>query len=75
MTIESDKVAYGEEPVVALPFEALADARLVLTDDLIQDALKADKKARQEAKKNRRAKKGGNEIAEESPAQDAETED
>ncbi|HEY5820311.1 MAG TPA: ribosome maturation factor RimP [Mesorhizobium sp.] len=75
VTIESDKVAYGEEPVVALPFEALADARLVLTDDLIQDALKADKKARQEAKKNRRAKKGGNEIAEESPAQDAETED
>ena len=37
----------------ARPFEAIAEARLVLTDDLIRDALKADKKARQEAKKRR----------------------
>ena len=37
---------------MTLPFEAIAEARLILTDDLIRDALKADKKARQEAKKN-----------------------
>jgi ribosome maturation factor RimP len=72
VTIESDKPAYGEEPTVVLPFEALADARLVLTDDLIRDALKADKKARQEAKKERRSKKGGKL---EEPAEAAESED
>ena len=71
VTIESDKAAYGEEPVVTLPFEALSDARLVLTDDLIQDALKADKKARQEAKKNRRSKKGGKDTTDELPAEEA----
>ncbi len=72
VTIESDKVAYGEEPTVTLPFEALADARLVLTDDLIRDALKADKKVRQEAKKERRTKKGGKS---EEPAEAADSED
>jgi ribosome maturation factor RimP len=71
VTIESDKAAYGEEPVVTLPFEALSDARLVLTDDLVQDALKADKKARQEAKKNRRSKKGGKDTTDELPAEEA----
>lgn len=75
VTIESDKIAYGEEPTVILPFETLADARLILTDDLIGEALKADKKARQEAKKNRRAKKDGKQDATEEDAAEAETED
>ena len=44
----------GDEPMVKVPFDALAEARLVLTDDLVRDALRRDKKARQEAKKNRR---------------------
>lgn len=70
VTIESDKLAYGEEPLVTVPFEALSDARLILTDDLIGEALKADKKARQEAKKNRRTKKDGKQV----PGEDAETE-
>lgn len=65
----------GEEATtvteVELPFETLADARLVLTDDLISEALKADKKARQEAKKNRRGAKKGDKAE---PAQ-ADTED
>ena len=47
-TIERD-AAYGEEPRVTIPFSTLADARLVLTDDLIRDALKADKLARAQA--------------------------
>ncbi|MDQ0318511.1 ribosome maturation factor RimP [Pararhizobium capsulatum DSM 1112] len=45
-TIERDQPAYGEEPVVKIPFTALAEARLILTDDLIRDALTADKKAK-----------------------------
>ncbi|KQV44362.1 MULTISPECIES: ribosome maturation factor RimP [unclassified Rhizobium] len=45
-TIERDQPAYGEEPTVKIPFTALAEARLILTDDLIRDALTADKKAK-----------------------------
>ena len=46
VTIERDTPAYGEEPVARLPYETIAEARLVLTDDLIRDALTADKKAK-----------------------------
>ncbi|WP_275787641.1 ribosome maturation factor RimP [Pararhizobium gei] len=45
-TIERDQPAYGEEPKVVIPFSALAEGRLILTDDLIRDALTADKKAK-----------------------------
>jgi ribosome maturation factor RimP len=55
LLIERDAPAEGEEPTVRIPFEALAEARLVLTDDLIRAALRQDKKARQERKKRRRA--------------------
>lgn len=48
-TIERDQVAYGEEPAVVVPFSALAEAKLILTDDLIRDALRADKLARTQA--------------------------
>ncbi|OHV77402.1 ribosome maturation factor RimP [Rhizobium sp. LCM 4573] len=48
-TIERDQVAYGEEPRVRIPFTALSDAKLILTDDLIRDALKAEKLAKAEA--------------------------
>jgi len=51
--IERDQPAYGEEPSVRIPFEAVSDARLILTDDLIRDALSKDNKARKEAKKRR----------------------
>lgn len=47
--LERDQIAYGEEPVVVVPFSTLADAKLILTDDLIRDALKADKAARSAA--------------------------
>ncbi|TIV73649.1 MAG: ribosome maturation factor RimP, partial [Mesorhizobium sp.] len=40
--IERDKAAYGEEPTVRVPYDAIAEARLVLTDDLIRDALSKD---------------------------------
>jgi ribosome maturation factor RimP len=51
--IERDVPAYGEEPSVRVPYETIAEARLVLTDDLIRDALSKDNKARKEARKRR----------------------
>jgi ribosome maturation factor RimP len=51
VTIERDQASYGDEPVVKVPFDALADARLILTDDLIRDSLKKDKELRQLAKR------------------------
>ena len=48
-TLERDQVAYGEAPRVVIPFNTLAEAKLVLTDDLIRDALRADKLAKAEA--------------------------
>ena len=45
-TLERDQPAYGEEPSVVIPFTALAEGKLILTDDLIRDALTADKKAK-----------------------------
>ena len=51
--IERDVPAYGEEPSVRVPYDSIAEARLVLTDDLIRDALSKDNKARKEAKKRR----------------------
>ncbi|TIN52533.1 MAG: ribosome maturation factor RimP, partial [Mesorhizobium sp.] len=47
--IERDKAAYGEEPTVRVPYDAIADVRLILTDDLIRDALSKDNRARKEA--------------------------
>ncbi|MHA7969254.1 ribosome maturation factor RimP [Rhizobium sp. CAU 1783] len=48
-TLERDQVAYGEEPRVKIPFNTLSEAKLILTDDLIRDALRADKLAKAEA--------------------------
>ncbi|MDN2566166.1 ribosome maturation factor RimP [Aquibium sp. A9E412] len=56
ITLERDQPAYGEEPRLDIPFEALAEARLVLTDDLVREALKKDKQDRQA---RRRARRGG----------------
>ncbi len=49
VTIERDQASYGDEPVVSVPYDSLAEARLVLTDDLIRDALRQDKKLRRSA--------------------------
>ena len=45
-TLERDQPAPGEEPAIVIPFAALAEGRLILTDELIRDALAADKKAK-----------------------------
>jgi ribosome maturation factor RimP len=47
ITVETDKPAIGEEFTTALPFAAIAEARLVLTDDLIREALRKDKMLRE----------------------------
>ncbi|MEX6508846.1 ribosome maturation factor RimP [Jiella sp. M17.18] len=44
--IERDQPAYGEPSAVDIPLDAIGEARLILTDDLIQASLKADKAAR-----------------------------
>ena len=56
--IERDQPSQGEEPKVTIPFTALAEARLILTDDLIRDALKADKAAREAANQNEEEDEG-----------------
>ncbi|RWC32964.1 MAG: ribosome maturation factor RimP [Mesorhizobium sp.] len=70
--IERDKAAYGEEPTVRVPYDAIAEARLILTDDLIRDALSKDNRARKEAKKRRGEPEDAPEGAE--PGAEDETE-
>jgi ribosome maturation factor RimP len=51
-----DESGPEEEAEVTIPFDAVAEARLILTDDLIRESLKADKaaKAAQAANQNER---------------------
>ena len=51
--VRNDKAAYGEEPTASIPYDAVAEARLILTDDLIRDALSKDNRARKDARKHR----------------------
>ena len=51
--IERDAPPAGGEAAVRVPYEAIAEARLVLTDDLIREALSKDNQARKEARKRR----------------------
>lgn len=46
LTLERDQVSYGDEPVVLIPWDAISDARLILTDELISEALQRDKAAK-----------------------------
>ena len=62
--IERDQASYGDEPTVQVPYDAMAEARLILTDDLIRDALKKDKEARQ------KARKGGEDAADDETDED-----
>lgn len=43
---ERDKVDEGDEAVVSIPYNTMAAAKLILTDALIQQALKKDKQER-----------------------------
>jgi ribosome maturation factor RimP len=46
VTVERDQASYGDEPVVRVPWDAIAEARLLLTDDLVRETLKKDKQAK-----------------------------
>ncbi|WP_315919167.1 ribosome maturation factor RimP [Mesorhizobium sp. SP-1A] len=69
--IERDQAVFGEEPRVRVPYDAIAEARLILTDDLIRDALSKDNRARKQAKK-RHSEDG---AQDETEAEDNEAED
>ncbi|CAF25709.1 ribosome maturation factor RimP [Bartonella quintana] len=43
LTLNTDKAAYGEAMYIAIPFDNIIDAHLVLTDELIRNALKKNK--------------------------------
>ena len=45
-TLQRDQADDDDEPVVQIPFDALSEAKLILTDDLVRDALAADKAAK-----------------------------
>ena len=49
VTIERDQATYGEEPAVRVPFDLIAEAKLILTDDLVREALRRDKELRRAA--------------------------
>ena len=50
-TLERDLASYGDEPQVRIPFDALSDARLILTDSLIRDALAKDNREKKAARR------------------------
>lgn len=47
ITLEADQATYGADAQTIIPFDLMADARLILTDDLIRDALRKDKDLRE----------------------------
>ncbi|MDM7849659.1 ribosome maturation factor RimP [Pseudochrobactrum kiredjianiae] len=47
VTLEADQATYGAEAQTVIPFDIIAEARLILTDDLIRDALRKDKDLRE----------------------------
>jgi ribosome maturation factor RimP len=49
-----DDAAEGEEADVLLPIEDMSDAKLVLTDDLVREALRSEKAAKREARAAKR---------------------
>jgi len=66
VVIDRDQPGYGDAMSVRVPYEAIAEARLILTDDLIRDALSKDNRARKEARKRRgepEEENGGNEAS------------
>jgi ribosome maturation factor RimP len=70
VTIDRDAPGYGEAPSVRVPFEAIAEARLILTDDLIRDALSKDNQAKKQARKKRGEPEPEDETDEDQPAND-----
>ncbi len=68
IVLARDQASYGDAPEVAIPYDTISDARLILTDDLIRDALSKDNRARKEAKKRRGEDVDGDDETREDPA-------
>lgn len=54
VTIDREKAGEDEDPRATIPLDAIAEAKLVLTDALISEALRKDKEERRRRKKARR---------------------
>lgn len=52
--LRRDAAAEGEEPEVLLPIAGMSEAKLVLTDELLTEALRREKAAKREAKAARK---------------------
>ncbi len=52
--LKRDDAAAGEDAEVLLPIEDMSDAKLVLTDELVRDALRSEKAAKREARTAKR---------------------
>jgi ribosome maturation factor RimP len=52
--IRRDDVAEGEPAEVLLPIEEMSEAKLILTDDLVTEALRQEKSAKRDARAARR---------------------
>ena len=52
--LRRDDAAEGEEADVLLPIEEMSEAKLVLTDELVTQALRREKAAKREAREARR---------------------
>jgi len=52
--IRRDDIADGEEAEILLPIEEMSEAKLVLTDDLVTEALRREKSAKREAREARK---------------------
>jgi ribosome maturation factor RimP len=52
--LRRESVAEGEEPEVLLPIAEMSEAKLVLTDELVADALRREKAAKREARAARK---------------------
>jgi ribosome maturation factor RimP len=50
--VARDQPAYGEEPTARIPYDTVSEARLILTDDLIREALSKDNRARKQARRD-----------------------
>jgi len=64
--LRRDAVAEGEDPEVLLPIAEMSEAKLVLTDELLTEALRREKAAKREAKAARKQErhrhKGGKAV-------------
>jgi len=52
--IRREDIAEGEDAEILLPIEEMSDAKLVLTDELVAEALRREKAAKREARAARR---------------------